>query len=93
MKYEVGDKVQFKNLIFVLDAEILEVYNNNEYEDFDYYIKFWDYEGNDQDVLVKEKDLIGFTKGTKKHLKQELDKLISMYSKKEILDILIDELE
>lgn len=88
MKYEVGDKVKFKNLIFVMDAEILEVYNNGEYDDFDYYIKFWDYEGNDTDVLAKEKDLMGFTKGTTKHLKQELYKLLETYSKEEILEII-----
>lgn len=88
MTYEVGDKVQFKNTIFIMDAEILEVYNSDEYEDFDYYIKFWDYEDNEEEVLVREKDLVGFTIGSKKHLKQELDKLLKTYSEEEILKAL-----
>lgn len=88
MKYEVGDKVQFKNIIFIMDAEILEIYNNGEYEEFDYYIRYEDYEGNKEDVLVREKDLVGFTKGTEKHLKQEIHKLLQVYSKEEILKII-----
>lgn len=88
LTYEVGDKVQFKNLIFIMDAEILEVYSNGEYEDFDYYIRYEDYEGYKEDVMVREKDLVGFTKGTEKYLKQELDKLIKDYSKEHILNVL-----
>lgn len=72
MKYEVGDKVKFKNLIFVMDAEILEVYNNGEYDEFDYYIKFWDYEGNDTDVLAKEKRFDGIYKRNYKTLKTRI---------------------
>lgn len=88
LTYEVGDKVQFKNLIFIMDAEILEVYSDGEYENFDYYIRYEDYEGNKEDVMVREKDLVGFTKGTEKYLKQELNKLIKDYSKEHILNVL-----
>lgn len=62
--------------------------NNGEYEDFDYYIRYEDYEGNKEDVMVREKDLVGFTKGTGKYLKQELNKLIKDYSKEHILNVL-----
>lgn len=86
MKYEVGDKVQFKNVLFIMDAEILEVYTNKEFGEFDYYIRYTDYNGGTEDVLVRECDLVGFTEGTKKYLKQELDRLMTMYSKQEIVD-------
>lgn len=86
LKYEVGDKVVFRNIIFLFDAEILEVYNDNEFEEFDYYIRFEDYEGNKEEVLVREKDIIEYAKGTKKHLLQELSKLKIVYTKEEIED-------
>lgn len=88
MKYKVGDKVVFKNTIFLFDAEILEVYENNEFEDFDYYIRYKDYEGNAEDILVREKDIVGYAKGTKGYLKEEISKLIKIYSKEEILEII-----
>lgn len=88
MKYKVGDKVVFKNTIFLFNAEILEVYENNEFEDFDYYIRYKDYEGNTEDILVREKDIVGYAKGTKEYLKEEISKLIKIYSKEEILEII-----
>ncbi|CEP50294.1 Uncharacterised protein [[Clostridium] sordellii] len=85
--YEVGDKVEYKNCIFIMKAEILEIFKNPE-DDYKYYIAYEDYEGEEHECLVREVDLVGFSKGTKKHLKQELNKLIKEYSREEILEIL-----
>lgn len=88
MKYKVGDKVVFKNVIFVFNAEILEVYENNEYGEFDYYIKYENYEEKFEEILVKEKDIIGYQKGTEGYLKEKINKLLQTYSKEEILKVL-----
>lgn len=88
MKYKVGDRVVFKNAIFLFDAEILEVYENNEYDEYDYYIRYEDYEKENIEILLREEDIIEYAKGTDKHLKQEIDKLLKMYSKEEILSFL-----
>lgn len=88
MKYKVGDKVVFKNVIFIFDAEILEVYENDEFEEFDYYIKYENYEEKFEEVLVKEKDIIGYQKGTEGYLIEKINKLLQTYSKEEILKVL-----
>ena len=93
MKYKVGDKVVFKNVIFIFDAEILEVYKNDEFEEdefekFDYYIKYKNYEEKFEEILVKEKDIIGYQKGTEGYLKEKINKLLQTYSKEEILKVL-----
>lgn len=85
--YEVGDRVDYKLAIFIMDAEVLEVYDDL-IDDYKYYIRYVDYNNQEHECLAKEKDLIGYTKGTKKHLKQELDKLINEYSVEEILEII-----
>ena len=79
MKYKVGDKVVFKNVIFIFDAEILEVYKNDEFEEdefekFDYYIKYENYEEKFEEILVKENDRIGYQKGTEGYLKEKINK-------------------
>lgn len=93
MKYKVGDKVVFKNVIFVFNAEILEVYKNDEFEEdefekFDYYIKYENYEEKFEEILVKEKDIIGYQKGTEGYLIEKINKLLQTYSKEEILKVL-----
>lgn len=88
MKYKVGDKVVFKNVIFIFNAEILEVYENDEFEEFDYYIKYENYEEKFEEVLVKEKDIIGYQKGTEGYLIEKINKLLQTYSKEEILKVL-----
>lgn len=85
MKYEIGDKVEYKNVIFIMKAKILEIDKDSEYK---YHIEYEDYEGQIFDVWVKEEDLVGFSKRSKKHLKQELYKLLKSYSKEEILEVL-----
>lgn len=76
MKYEVGDKVQYKNIIFLMNAEILEIDDSEEYN---YHIVYTDYEGKDHDVWVNEKDIVGFTEGTRKHMISELKRLSEIY--------------
>lgn len=85
-KYKVGDKVKFKNVIFVMDAEILEVYDNEEFEDFDYYIRYTDYESDKNEVLVKEKDIVGYKEGTIGYLQDALAELLELYTKDEIIN-------
>lgn len=85
--YEVGDRVDFKLAIFIMEAEILEKIDDS-IDDYNYYIRYIDYENKEHECLVREKDLIGYTKGTKKYLKQELDKLIKEYSVEEVLKII-----
>lgn len=85
-KYKVGDKVKFKNVIFIMDAEILEVYDNEEYDDYDYYIRYTDYESDKNEVLVKEKDIVGYKEGTIEYLQDELEKLLKLYTKDEIIN-------
>lgn len=87
MKYKVGDKVYFKNSIFEMKAEILEVYEKDEDFRFDYYIRYTDYKGYQDEVLVRESDITGFVEGTKEYLKQEIDKLLDMYTKEDILNL------
>lgn len=86
--YEVGDKVEFKVAIFLFDAEILEIYKNGEYGEYKYYVRYKDYENNTEDVLTKEKDIVGYAKGTEKYLQQELQDLLKVYSKEAILKVL-----
>lgn len=76
MKYEVGDQVQYKNIIFLMNAEILEIDNQDEYN---YHIVYTDYEGEDNDVWVNEKDIVGFTNGSHKYMTNELNKLSETY--------------
>lgn len=92
MKYKVGDKIVFKNIIFLFDAEILEVYEDmesdldDEFQEFDYCIKYKNHKGKLEELLIKEKDIIGYAKGTEGYLKEELNKLLDLYSKEDILD-------
>lgn len=88
MEYKVGDMVVFKNVMFLFDATILEVYENNEFDEFDYYIQYKDYRGTTEDVLVKKEDIVGYAKGTEKHLKQEIGNLLETYSKDDILKVI-----
>ena len=92
MKYKVGDKVVFKNVIFLIDAEIVEAYENadldDEFQEFDYYITYKNYEGIVENLLVRECDIVGYAKGTKGHLKEEINKLLEVYSKDDILEFI-----
>lgn len=85
MRYEVGDKVNFKNLIFVMKAEILEIDNDIDYN---YHIEYENYEGEKNKVWVNEEDLVGFQKGTKKYLEQEIDKIFKTYTKEELIEMI-----
>ncbi|WP_195251841.1 hypothetical protein [Romboutsia sp. 1001713B170207_170306_H8] len=85
MRYEVGDKVNFKNLIFVMKAEILEIDNGIDYN---YHIEYENYEGEKNKVWVNEEDLVGFQKGTKKYLEQEIDKIFKTYTKEELIEMI-----
>lgn len=76
MKYEVGDQVQYKNIIFLMDAEILEI---DDAEEYNYHIVYTDYESEDHKVWVNEKDIVGFTNGTRKHMISELERLSEIY--------------
>lgn len=86
--YEVGDKVIYKLAIFCLDAEILEVYDDNEYDEYKYYIKYTNYENETENVLAREKDIVGYAKGTEKYLKHELSDLLKIYKKESIIKLL-----
>ena len=85
MNYEIGDKVDYRNLIFIMKAEIIGI---DEGSDYKYYIEYEDYEDEKHDVWVREEDLAGFSKGSKKHLSQELNNLLETYSKEDILNAL-----
>lgn len=83
MRYEVGDKVEFKLSIIRMKAEILEIFKNPE-DDYKYYIEYTDFEGEKHECLVREKDLVGFSEGTNKYLEQEINKLLKIYTKDDI---------
>lgn len=85
MNYQVGDKVQYKNLIFLMNAEILEIDGGDKYN---YHIKYTDYEDNIHDVWVNKKDIVGFTKGTCEYLRCQLESLLETYSMEEVEVIL-----
>lgn len=88
MKYKVGDKVSIRFQVFMIDAEILEVYENGEYEEFCYYVRFQSPEGNVENILIKEEDIVCYQIGTMGYLKGHLDWLLETYSKEDILNIL-----
>lgn len=85
MNYKIGDKVQYRNLIFLMDAEILEIDDEDEYN---YHIEYTDYEDNIHDVWVNKKDIVGFTKGTYGYLRCKLEDLLETYSMEEVEVIL-----
>ena len=82
MNYEVGDKVYYKNTIFLMEAEIIEIDPDDDLHK--YHIEYKTVEGKEHRIWVTEKHLDGFVEGSEKYLMQELNKLMDMYNLNEI---------